>query len=107
MSGVGGSVYTGYVLLLAVTLLAIVLSLSIVLQAYRGYRRNASRPMRYLAVGLVLLTVVPFTISVVVASVGPRLGFEPVVYTYYAPVLSRIVEIGGLASILYSLYVRR
>ncbi len=28
-------------------------------QAYRGYRRNDSRPMLYLALGIVLLTTVP------------------------------------------------
>lgn len=27
--------------------------------AYRGYQRNASRPMRYLAFGILLLTTVP------------------------------------------------
>ncbi|GGM60292.1 phosphoglycerol transferase MdoB-like AlkP superfamily enzyme [Halarchaeum rubridurum] len=99
--------YAGYLVLLAVTLLALVLSLAIVLQAYRGYRRNRSRPMLYLALGLVLLTVVPFAISLAVASLGQRLGFGPLVYTYYAPIVSRVVEIAGLASILYSLYVRR
>ncbi|GEM_PF-1163566 len=31
--------------------------------AYRGYRRNASTPMLYLAVGVAFLTVVPFVLS--------------------------------------------
>ena len=31
--------------------------------AYRGYQRNASRPMLYLAVGIVLLTTVPVGID--------------------------------------------
>jgi len=107
MAAVPSTVYTGYILLLAVTLLAVILSLAIVLQAYRGYRRNASRPMFFLAVGLFLLTVVPFTISIVGASLGPRLGFDTTLYTYYLPILSRLVEIIGLGCILYSLYSRR
>jgi uncharacterized membrane-anchored protein len=32
-------------------------------QAYRGYRRNASRAMLYLAVGIVLLTTAPFVLK--------------------------------------------
>lgn len=32
-------------------------------QAYRGYRRNESRPMLYLAVGVILLTAVPFGVN--------------------------------------------
>lgn len=31
--------------------------------AYRGYRRNESTPMLYLAVGVAFLTVVPFVLS--------------------------------------------
>lgn len=96
--------YLSYLMLLAVTLLALVLSLAIVFQAYRGYRRNRSQPMLWLAVGLVLLTVVPFVVSLTVASVGPALGFGPAVYTYYVPIVSRLVEVAGLVSILYSLY---
>ena len=99
-------VYADYLVLLAVTLLGLVLGLAIVFQAYRGYRRNASRPMLWLAVGLVLLTVVPFLLSLVVASVGPRLGFGPTVYAYHVPILGRLVEVAGLVSVLYSLYCR-
>ncbi|MCL9815240.1 DUF7521 family protein [Natranaeroarchaeum aerophilus] len=31
--------------------------------AYRGYRRNESQPMFYLAIGVAFLTVVPFVLS--------------------------------------------
>lgn len=34
-------------------------------QAYRGYRRNDSAPMKWLAVGVALLTIVPFLATVV------------------------------------------
>lgn len=36
-----------------------VVGLFVAYQAYRGYRRNDSRPMLYLAVGVLLLTAVP------------------------------------------------
>lgn len=35
----------------------------VVYQAYRGYRRNESHPMLYLAVGVILLTAVPFGVN--------------------------------------------
>jgi glycerol uptake facilitator-like aquaporin len=102
----GTELYVNYLALLAVTLLGLVLSLAIVFQAYRGYRRNESRPMLWLAIGLILLTVVPFVTSLTVASAGPTLGFGPTVYTYYVPIFSRLVEVAGLACLLYSLYQR-
>ncbi|WP_251342905.1 DUF7521 family protein [Haloplanus halophilus] len=98
--------YVNYLALLAVTLLGLVLGLAIVFQAYRGYRRNRSQPMLWLAVGLILLTVVPFVVSLTVASVGTALRFDPVVYTYYAPIFNRLIEVSGLVCILYSLYRR-
>ncbi|ACV49452.1 MULTISPECIES: DUF7521 family protein [Halomicrobium] len=98
--------YAHYLALLAVTLLGLVLSFAIVFQAYRGYRRNDSQPMLLLAVGLVLLTVVPFVVSLVVTSAGTVLGFGPIVYSYYVPILTRTIEVVGLVTILYSLYRR-
>lgn len=95
-----------YLVLLMLTLVATVMGLYIVFQAYRGYRRNNSRRMLFLAIGLALLTVVPFVLSIVVAGVGQRLGFEQRVYTSYVPIVSRGLEICGLSAILYSLYAR-
>lgn len=99
--------YVGYLVLLAVTLGAMILGLFIVFQAYRGYRRNQSRRMLFLALGLALLTVAPFVLSLVVTFAGQRLGFGPIVYTYWLPIASRIVEICGLGCILYSLQIQR
>ncbi len=98
--------YVDYLVLLAVTVIAMALGLFIAFQAYRGYRRNASRRMLLLAVGLTLLTVVPFAVSIVAASIGHQLGFGSRVYTYYLPITSRLIEIGGLGCILYSLSIR-
>lgn len=94
-----------YLLLLSVTLIAAGLALFIVFHAYSGYRRNNSPRMLYLAVGLCLITVVPMALSIVINSLGQSIGFQSRVYTFYLPLLSRISEIIGLCTLLYSLLV--
>lgn len=64
--------------------------------AYRGYRRNDSQAMRFLAVGLVGIAVAPF---VVTYGVAPAVGANDA--TTLLVVL--IANIAGLLSILYSL----
>lgn len=95
--------YVGYLLQLLLTLVAMVLGLFIVFQAYRGARRNGSRRMAFLALGLALLTVVPFAISLLVTALGSVRPFDQRVYTLALPVLTRVVELCGLVSILHSL----
>lgn len=98
--------HADYLILLSVTALAMLFGLFIVFQAYRGYRQNDSRRMLYLALGLALLTVAPFALSIVVASLGQSLGFGPRTYTFFLPVASRLLEISGLVCIIYSLKTR-
>ena len=98
--------YLDYLVLLSVSSVAMVLGLFIAFQAYRGYRRNDSRRMLFLAFGLVLLTVAPFALSIVVASLGRLLGFDSRMYTFFLPVASHLLEIAGLGCILYSLTIR-
>ncbi len=64
--------------------------------AYRGYRRNESRPMLYLALGIVLLTAVPAAVNVLLtASTGA---------TDAEILLSLTVShLCGVVSILYAL----
>lgn len=95
--------YAGYLVQLLLTLAAMVLGLFIVFQAYRGARRNGSRRMAFLALGLALLTVVPFGISLLVTGVGSVVAFDQQVYTLALPAVTRVVELCGLVSILYSL----
>lgn len=99
--------YIGYLILLTLTLGAMVLGLFIAFQAYRGYRRNRSRRMLFLALGLALLTVAPFALSLVVTFAGQQFEFGPRVYAYWLPVVTRLIEIGGLGCILYSLQIRK
>ncbi|ELZ17937.1 hypothetical protein C477_12052 [Haloterrigena salina JCM 13891] len=94
-----------FLLLFSATLIATGLALFIVFHAYRGYRRNNSVRMLYLASGLCLVTVVPMVLSITVNSLGQEIGFRPHVYTFSLPLISRISEIIGLCVLLYSLLI--
>jgi len=63
-------------------------------QGYRGYRRNDSRPMLYLAVGILLLTTVTFLVQQVVG-----LATSGAVTAQFAALT---VSIAGLLAVLYS-----
>lgn len=96
-----------YLVLLLLTLVAMVMGLYVVFQAYRGYRRNSSQQMLFLAIGFAFLTVIPFTLSLVVAGVSQQVDVSSQVYVPYLEITSRGLEICGLGAILYSLYSRR
>jgi hypothetical protein len=64
-------------------------------QAYRGYRRNDSRPMLYLGAGIFLVTTLSFVVSTLVMS--------PLGATEAESVLAwAVFNVAGLASILYA-----
>lgn len=98
-------VQSDYLLLLSASLIALGFALFIVFHAYRGYRRNNSLRMLYLASGLALITVVPMMLSIGLNSVGQMIGLEPRVSTFYLPLSVRLSEIIGLCLLLYSLLV--
>ncbi|WP_415381050.1 hypothetical protein [Halosimplex sp. TS25] len=76
--------------------LTAVVGLFVSYQAFRGYRRNDSRPMLFLGLGIFLVTALPFVVTTALA--GP-LGTSDA-----AAVLAwTILEILGLGSILYAL----
>ena len=62
--------------------------------------------MLFLAVGLALLTVAPFAVSIAVASADRSLGFGPRTDMFFLSVARRPLETAGLACIPYSLTVR-
>lgn len=65
-------------------------------QAYRGFRRNESRPMLYLAIGIFLVTTVSFVAShVVVVALGTSDAVALLVRT--------LLDVAGLSAILYAL----
>lgn len=81
------------------------LGLVIGYQAYRGFRRNDSRPMQYLAAGLFLLTAVAYTISfggslLIQQGVLARQLRQPLI------LLVRFIQFAGLGFITLSLYRR-
>lgn len=94
-----------YLLLLSASLIAVGLALFIVLHAYRGYRRNDSTRMLFLAGGLCLITVVPMSLSIGTNSLGQLIVLQPRVFTFYLPMVIRASEIVGLCSLLYSLLI--
>lgn len=89
--------------ILATSLGLIVLGLVIGVQAYRGFRRNDSRPMQYLSIGLILLTAVPFVITfagTLATSLEPGLAR----YRRHLTLVAQFLQFTGLALITYSLY---
>lgn len=82
-----------------------VLGTYIAYQAYRGFRRNESRPMQYLSIGLLLLTGVAFG-TAFVGSILLREGILSPSYRQPLTLLTRIVQFLGVAFIAYSLHRR-
>jgi hypothetical protein len=79
-------------------LVGAVLGLFIAYQAYRGYRRNESRPMLFMSLGFVLVVGVPVLLTVpflLVPSI-PQAGYQFVIQT---------AEVAGLVCIIYALRV--
>lgn len=79
---------------LTATLIAIV-GAFVAYQGYRGYRRNDSRPMLFLAAGILLLTTIPFLVrqAVDVLTITGVAGGE------FAALM---VSLLGLIAVLYS-----
>ncbi|MFC6953844.1 DUF7521 family protein [Halorubellus litoreus] len=93
------------VLLLAMAAASTALGLYVGYQAYRGFRRNDSTPMKFLSLGLVLLTAVTFGLSF-----GGSLAFQydvaPEVLRPAWQVAVRGSQLAGLACIVYALHRR-
>lgn len=88
---------------LGVSVASVVLGLIIGYQAYRGFRRNDSRSMQYLSVGLILLTAVPFTLSFTGTFV---IYFQPDLADFQRQFqfLVRVIMFLGLVFLTVSLY---
>lgn len=92
----------------AVGLLVIFLGLVISWRAYQGFRRNESRPMLLLAVGMLLITVVPTVTEIIVVPwfvaryTSPGTGAVSLTM-----IVSRTCEAIGIGILLYSLRSRQ
>lgn len=81
----------------AYELVGAALGLFIAFLAYRGYRRNDSRPMLFVSLGFALALGLPLVLTLlylVLPVTGWRVGFQVVVQT---------IEIVGLLCIIYGL----
>jgi len=91
--------------LLAAALGSVVLGLVLGHQAYRGFRRNDSRPMQFLSLGLILLTAVAYTLAFA-GTLLIREGVVPLAYQRPLTLFVRLIQFVGLGFITYSLYRR-
>ncbi|MFC6963334.1 DUF7521 family protein [Halocatena marina] len=83
-------------LIFAVAAITAAAGLFVAYQAVRGYQRNESQPMLYLAVGIVLLTAVPFIAQHALAILTAATDAEILLVVTAA-------HLGGVAAILYAL----
>jgi len=75
-------------------------------QAFRGLRRNQSRPMRYLSVGLILLTAVTYSVAFL-GTLLFRVGVLELTLQRWFRLSVRALQLVGLVLIAYSLYARQ
>ena len=80
----------------ATDVLSAFIGLFIAYQAYRGYRRNDSRPMLVIAVGFTLALAVPFLLVVLYVAL-------PFLSEALVAVLTQLSQLSGLVAILYAL----
>ena len=89
--------------ILVISVASVALGLVIGYQAYRGFRRNDSRPMQYLSLGLILLTAIPFTLSFAGTLI---IYFQPDLAAFRPEfqLLVRVIMFLGLVFLTISLY---
>ncbi|WP_455448916.1 DUF7521 family protein [Natrinema thermotolerans] len=80
----------------ATDILSAVIGLFIAYQAYRGYRRNDSRPMLVIAIGFLFALAVPFLLVILYAIL-------PFLSETLLAVCSQASQLSGLLAILYAL----
>jgi uncharacterized membrane protein (DUF441 family) len=79
-----------------IKLLALVLGTFIVYLAYKGYRRNASKPLLYVALGFALITAATMVEGILYVIVQSDL--------IVALLASTLVTVIGFIAIIYSVY---
>jgi membrane-associated HD superfamily phosphohydrolase len=90
--------------LMALAGVAVLVGLFISYQAYRGLRRNDSRQMLYLSVGMILLFGVAYGLAFL-TSAFLQFRLLPLVYQDALRLAVRVVQVAGLACIAYSMYI--
>ncbi|WP_425606548.1 DUF7521 family protein [Halomontanus rarus] len=82
----------------ATQILSVIIGVFIAYQAYRGYRRNNSRPMLFIALGFTLVLALPFCIFLLY-------GILPGIPVTAVIVTSQLSQVSGLVAILYALWM--
>ncbi|QGN06351.1 hypothetical protein Hrd1104_02930 [Halorhabdus sp. CBA1104] len=90
---------------ISIPLASAALGLVIGYQAYRGFRRHDSPSMRYLSLGLILLTAVSYSLAAF-GTLLIRWRLLPLAAETPLLLVARITQFAGLALITYSLYRR-
>lgn len=95
----------GIVFGVGLSLLSTVLGGVIGYLAFRGYQRNNSRPMLFVAIGFAVVFVVPFLLSVGPTLLMLTVGAGPLVarVSAVAGIIAEVSRVIGLLSILYGL----
>lgn len=75
---------------------ALVLGTFIVYLAYKGYSRNASKPLLYVALGFALITTATIVEGILYAVIGSDL--------LVALFISTVITVTGFVAIIYSVY---
>jgi uncharacterized membrane protein (DUF441 family) len=75
---------------------ALVLGTFIVYLAYKGYSRNASKPLLYVALGFGLITTATLVEGILYAVIGSDLRV--------ALLISTVITVTGFVAIIYSVY---
>lgn len=96
----------GEYLLLAGGVLTIAIAISIAFVAFRGYRRNASRPMLFIAIGFVLAIALPGTIQIGLYVLMLAFDFSLPISQIYLAGLMQVSQLLGMAAILYALLMQ-
>lgn len=78
--------------------LSAIIGLFIAYQAYRGYRRNESRPMLFVSVGFVLVLAIPYLTFLL-------FGMFPMIPATVVIVVTQTSQVTGLLAILYALWM--
>lgn len=79
-----------------IKLVALVLGIFIVYLAYKGYRRNNSKPLLYAAFGFALITAATIVEGILYVIIGSDL--------LVALFISTIITVMGFVAIIYSVY---
>ena len=85
-----------------VKVMALILGMYIVYLAYKGYRRNSSRPLLFVSVGFALITIATVLEGILYIFIAPF--SDPISNLLLALLLSTTITATGFVSIIYSIY---